>query len=114
LPYVRIDTKRFADELKAATLAKQVSEMTARLLGKSEQWVMVAVNSSDAFLYGGTDQPAAFVELKSIDLPAERCSELSKAICDLLGEELAVAPERIYIEFKNLERPLFGWNSKTF
>lgn len=114
MPYVRIDTKRLVSELQAAALAKQVSEMTAAMLGKSEQWVMVAVNSADAFLCGGDDRPAAFVEFKSLDLSAERCPELSQALCELLQEALAIAPERVYIEFKDLPRPLFGWNGKTF
>lgn len=114
LPYLRIETKHFLDERKAAALAKQVSETVAAVLGKSEQWVMVAVNSADAFLYGGTDEPAAFVECKSIGLSAEQCPALSKAVCDLLREELAIAAERVYIEFKRLEKPMFGWNAKTF
>jgi len=114
MPYVRIDTKHLIDERKAAALAKQVSETTASLLGKPEQWVMVAVSSADAFLCGGTDQPAAFVEFKSIDLPAARTPELSQALCELLRQELAIEPERVYIEFTDIAPPLFGWNAKTF
>ena len=57
----------------------------------------------------GTERPVPAIEHHAGDLAH---TLVGAALVEGLG--LAVAPERIYIEFKNLERSLFGWNAKTF
>ena len=64
---------------------------------------------------GGSSDAAAYVEFKSIGLAENACADQSAGICDLLlNRELAIPPSRVYIEYKNLERCLFGWNGATF
>ncbi|MBW2199587.1 MAG: hypothetical protein JRF71_01955 [Deltaproteobacteria bacterium] len=41
-------------------------------------------------------------------------AEFSEKICGFIDQELGVPKDRIFIDFKNLERNLFGWNGKTF
>lgn len=88
--------------------------MIAGFLKKPESFVMVSIKADLPLMFGGTDEPTAFVRLKSIGLPEDRCPELSKEICDFLEQELKVQPNRVFIDFKALDRPLFGWNRKTF
>ena len=44
----------------------------------------------------------------------QEAARLSAALCDLLGQELGVPRDRIYIEFSNASGPLWGWNGATF
>jgi len=65
-------------------------------------------------MFGGESQPTAFVLLKSIGLPADRCAEFSERICQFLNDEMEVPADRVFIEFVDLKRNLFGWNGNTF
>ncbi len=90
------------------------SSATAAMLGKPESYVMVELCDNRPMLFGGTDAPLAFVELKSLGLNAEQTVELSARLCELLNDALAIDPARVYIEFAAPERAMFGWNGSTF
>ena len=94
--------------------AFQSSGVTAELLGKPESYVMISIQPETPLIFGGSDEPAAFVRLKSIGLPVDRCPELSKKICNLVEQEIGVPKDRVFIDFKDVARNLFGWNAKTF
>ncbi|MCK5919804.1 MAG: hypothetical protein KAG66_02615, partial [Methylococcales bacterium] len=40
--------------------------------------------------------------------------EYSRALCELVENELGIPADRIYIEFSNPERHMWGWNEGTF
>jgi len=42
------------------------------------------------------------------------CSDFSRQTCDFLQRELKISPSRVYIEFVDLARDMFGWNGGTF
>jgi phenylpyruvate tautomerase len=75
---------------------------------------MVSVESNTAMQFAGTDEPLAYLELKSIGLPNALIAPASKALCDLITEETGVATNRIYIEFTDAPRHMWGWNGGTF
>ena len=93
---------------------QRASRLVAEQLGKPERYVMVALQVDVPMLFAGTDEPLAYAELKSIGLPIGATEELSAAICHLLQETLAVPQERIYIEFADAPRRMWGWNGGTF
>ena len=95
-------------------LMRTASAHVAELLGKPESYVMVIVESDASMLFAGDDAPLAYLELKSIGLPDDATPNLSAALCQWLHEELAIATDRIYIEFSNAERHLWGWDGRTF
>ena len=114
MPYVSIETNQPIDQTSNRDLMKKASAFIAELLGKPESYVMISIKPGTPLLFGGSDEPAAFVRLKSIGLPKENCSELSEKICGFFEQELEVPPNRVFIDFKDLEREMFGWNAKTF
>ena len=114
MPYLKIVTNQALPPGGAQALAAKASAVAGGLLGKPELWVMAQVVDGAALVFGGTDMPAAFVELKSIGLPAAECARLSRALCAFLTEEAGIPSDRVYIEFANLERTTFGWNGETF
>ena len=114
MPYFSIETNQAIDRASNQQLLKKTSAFIAALLGKPESYVMVSIQPETLLVFGGSDDPAAFVRLKSIGLPLDRCQELSEKICHHIEQELGVPQDRIFIDFKDLARNMFGWNGKTF
>lgn len=114
MPLLKITSNRpFPTEGKQQRLA-QLSEAVSAMLDKLEKYVMVTVEYNEHMMFGGTDEPAAYLELKSIGLPESTTTELSEKLCELVSETLDVPCERIYIEFADIARIMWGWNRRTF
>ncbi|RTZ96443.1 MAG: hypothetical protein DSY90_10350 [Deltaproteobacteria bacterium] len=114
MPYFCIDTNQARDDGSTRALMKKASAFIAGLLGKPESYVMVSIKPETPITFGGTDDPAAFVRLKSIGLSGNRCAVFSEKICDFVHRELDVPSDRIFIDFEDIERSMFGWNGNTF
>jgi phenylpyruvate tautomerase PptA (4-oxalocrotonate tautomerase family) len=114
MPYFCIETNQPVEPASRQQLLKKTSAFIAELLGKPESYVMISIQPEMPLIFGGSDAPAAFVRLKSIGLPIDRCPELSEKISRLIEQELGVAKDRIFIDFKDLARNMFGWNGNTF
>ncbi len=114
MPFFSIQTNVPVENREVCKLAARASNLAAKFLGKPESYVQVLIETGKNMLHGGTDEPAAHVELNSIGLKVEQCAPLSETICAFLEKELSIKPERVYIEFKELDRPWVGWNSGTF
>jgi len=112
MPYLSITTNNYIDNTQ--TFALLASKITAEILGKPESYVMVLVKDEQTLTFAGNDKPAAFVELKSLGLPESDTAKFSSSLCDLINEQLGIDQDRIYIEFSNAERHMWGWNGATF
>ena len=114
MPYFAIQTNQPLDDTAKADLLKSASAFIAELLGKSEAYVMVALDAGVPLSFGASRNPAAYVALRSIGLPTERCSEFAAKISHFLEATLQISKERVFIDFANLHRDRFAWNGKTF
>ncbi|QXP91947.1 phenylpyruvate tautomerase MIF-related protein [Methylococcus capsulatus] len=114
MPYLKIHMNREIEPGKSKALLAAASQRMASELGKPERYVMVELTSNPAMLFAGTDEPAAFVELKSIGLPAGKTKDLSQILCSLLQDSAGIAPARVYIEFTDVAGGFWGWNGSTF
>ena len=114
MPFLKIQTNQGLTEPAAKSLASRISGKVAELLGKPEAYVMVSVETGCAMLFAGTDEPLAYLELKSIGLPQSITATASRVLCDLVAAETGVAANRIYIEFTDAPRQMWGWNGDTF
>ena len=112
MPLLHIRSNTTIDDKEAVALA--LSKQTAQLLGKPENYVMVIINDQQHLIFAGNTQAAAYLELKSINLPESQTTELSSALCDLVNQELGIDSSRIYIEFSNAQRHMWGWSGATF
>ena len=114
MPLLKIQTNaKMSSELQQATV-KALSETVATMLGKPERYVMVSLEQNSNMLFAGTDQVLAYLELKSIGLAEDKTTEYSLTLCQMVSQQLDVAKDRIYIEFNNAQRHLWGWNEATF
>jgi len=114
VPYLKIQTNHPVASEKSKALLASASKLLAVQLGKPERYVMVELTANQAMLFGGTNEPAAYLELKSIGLPADQVKNLSQSSSWLLEEALGLSPSRIYIEFTDVKGSLWGWNGSTF
>ncbi len=114
MPCLIVKTNQSLTDEQQLACCHSLSEKTASLLGKPEMYVMVIVESQVNMTFSGTTEPTAYLELKSINLPEDATSELSSELCQHIGTLLDVSADRIYIEFSNAQRHLWGWDSRTF
>jgi phenylpyruvate tautomerase len=114
MPYLLLRTNQRTEHDNEQKLLTRLSAAIAQLLGKPERYVMVSLEQGQAMLFAGDNSPCAYLELKSIGLPEEGTAELSATLCELVQAELGIPQERIYIEFADAARHMWGWNGATF
>ena len=114
MPVLKIETNAPAADGAGTALLQAASRLVADALGKPERYVMVSLQANPRMLFAGDDAPLAYLELKSIGLPESRTAELSAILCKFMDEQLGVTADRVYIEFADAPRAMFGWNGGTF
>ncbi len=114
MPYLKIQTNKVLDEPVQNALLKKASATISAQLGKPVDYIMVAIDPPRPMMFAGSDEPTAYLELKSIGLSSANTTDFSAALCNLIAGELSIDKDRVYIEFSNSERSMWGWNGATF
>jgi phenylpyruvate tautomerase PptA (4-oxalocrotonate tautomerase family) len=114
MPTLIIQTNAMIAPDERPPLLKAASALVADMLGKPERYVMVILDPTPEMCFGGDMAPLAYLELKSLGLPEERCKDFSAALCGFIAERLKVPADRVYIEFASPPRHMFGFNAGTF
>ena len=114
MPYLKIQTNEIITPELERKLLREASTLVSSELGKPEKYVMVNIEPTRPMLFAGTDAPTAYLELKSIGLPESNTKALSAALCKLINDCIGISADRIYIEFADAPRSMWGWNSTTF
>jgi len=114
MPCLIIKTNQSLTQQEKTDCCLSASAKTAQLLGKPESYVMTMLEDQLIMTMSGTTEPTAYLELKSINLPEDQTKELSSSLCQYISSLLKVDANRIYIEFSNAQRHLWGWDGGTF
>ena len=117
MPLIQITTSApLPSKDRVSALLKSLSKTLATHFAKPERYVMTRLAPPPAAMtFGGTDEPACYVEVKNIGtMTPELTEKLSADITRQLSESLGVAPDRTYIEFNDAKGHLWGWNAETF
>ncbi len=114
MPYLNLKTNQQIGADTTQKALKSLSQGIAEALGKSENYVMISIESSKSMLFAGSDAGTAYIELKSLGLPEDQTYVFSATLCQLVKDTLGIDPARIYIEFAAPARHMWGWNGKTF
>ncbi|MDA3869930.1 MAG: phenylpyruvate tautomerase MIF-related protein [Gammaproteobacteria bacterium] len=112
MPLLQITTNVSIQDSTA--LAKDASRIIAGMLGKPESYVMVIINADTPLLFGGSEEAAVHIKLQSLGLEESKTGDYSAHLCGFIQNKLDVPPSRIYIEFSNPARHMWGWNGGTF
>ena len=114
MPLLKLETTVAISGEKRASLLAALSRVIGETLGKPEEYVMVTINQTSALMSGNSGD-AAFVDIRSIGgLNASVNRQLSQKICQLLNQSLTLAPNRVYLNFSDVEAENWGWNGHTF
>ena len=113
MPYLSITTNALLAPETESALTAASSKILATELGKPEAYVMVSVQPAPALRFGGTDDPAAFLDLRSIGLP-KNLNPLASALTALLGEHGQVPAGRVFITFADLPPARWAHGGSTF
>ena len=114
MPYLNIQTNLPHLKQSGRGLLKEASTLVARELGKPEEYVMVALEDNTPMVFAGSDDPAAFLELRAIALPLKSIRPFCRALCDLVSKHLGVPPDRIYVNFADVPPSQWGYKGETF
>jgi phenylpyruvate tautomerase len=114
MPLLKLETTVPLPEEKGRPLLAALSKAVAATTGKPEQYVMVTAGHS-AMLMSGKSGDAAFVDIRGIGgLSGETNRKLSQQVCTLLKDSLGISPDRVYLNFTDVEAGNWGWNGSTF
>ena len=108
-----IDVKTNISDVQAPdVLLKKLSVALASATGKPEAYVMTLLDFSVPMTFAGSNEPCAYVEIKSIG--ALSPPEMSDQFCELIKVALGISKDRIYIGFDDVNASNWGWNGRTF
>jgi phenylpyruvate tautomerase len=114
MPLLKLETSQPLDAQKCAALLPALSRIVAESIGKPEEYVMATINHT-SILMSAKSGHAAFVDVRSIGgLSRTVNQQISKKVCSLLAQNLGIPPERVYLNFTNVEAENWGWNGNTF
>src|SRR5262245_52776423 len=114
MPYLMIQTNLPLGKKAERSILKNASTLVSELLGKPESFVMVALQTDTPMLFAGSDDPVAFLELKSIGLSARKTKDLCEALCQLIDGHLGILRDRVYVKFIDVKGAMWGWKGDTF
>ena len=114
MPLITIETNQSIPTQNVDELLKSITALAATMLGKSQNYVMVTFTHNKNMLFADNDEAMVLLQLKSIGLAASATADLSAALCEHMESRLHVPKHRIYIEFVDVPRKMWGYNGSTF
>lgn len=114
MPYLSIHTNANLAAVRQSELLAAASKIAALHLGKPEEYMMVSVTPVGHLIFGGSETPGAFLELRSIRVPDGKRNLLCAELIDLIASKCGIAKNRIYLVMVDVEAKLWGYDGKTF
>ncbi|XP_029298013.1 macrophage migration inhibitory factor [Cottoperca gobio] len=114
MPMFAVNTNVAKSDVPAALLSEATEEL-AKAMGKPAQYIAVHVNPDQMMMFGGKGDPCALCSLHSIGkISGAHNKQYSKLLCGLLNKHLGISPDRIYINFIDMDAANVAWNNTTF
>lgn len=115
MPLIKVQTSIPTPETaQIESLLKALSASLAKHLGKPESYVMTAFVGGVPMTFGGSTDPACYIEIKSIGTMGAKTKAMSQDFCQQVEAALGVPQNRTYIEFADAQGSMWGWNGSTF
>ncbi|NP_001027889.1 macrophage migration inhibitory factor [Takifugu rubripes] len=114
MPIFVVNTNVAKADVPVALLSEATNEL-AKAMGKPAQYIAVHINTDQMMMFGGKGDPCALCSLHSIGkINGAQNKQYSKLLCDQLSKHLGISPNRIYINFVDMDAANVGWSSDTF
>ncbi len=98
----------------AGMLKERLGQAISIIPGKSESWLMLAIEGDIPMYFRGDDsQPTAFIEVKIYgNASSDTYGKMTKELTGIYGDILVVTPDHMYIRYFGSED--WGWNGSNF
>tara|TARA_Y100001968_G_scaffold218310_1_gene200976 strand:- start:2379 stop:2717 length:339 start_codon:yes stop_codon:yes gene_type:complete len=93
-------------------LLEELSEELSNLTGKPADYVMTLLQTNLAMTFAESNNPACFVEVKSIG--SLKPSLMTESFSRIISNFTQIPPNRIYIYFEDVKASHWGFNGNTF
>ena len=104
-----------SDLVPQEDLHQEIRKIISKSIGKSEDFVLTLLQSNVKMQFGKKDGASAYCEVKNVGtLSPDITNQITNSLTETLSLNLKISPDRIYIEFQESARHLWGWNGKTF
>ena len=114
MPLLRVQTNQTVDAGRQTELLGQWTTLIAEALGKPPGYVQVVLETEVPMALGGTTEPTALAEVRSLGLPDAAAKTLSAKLCTAFEQALGVPPDRTFVVCADHPRTHWGWNGGTF
>ncbi|XP_057706398.1 macrophage migration inhibitory factor-like [Corythoichthys intestinalis] len=109
-----VNTSVTKDKLSEALLSEATKELT-KVMSKPAQFIAVHFHADQIIMIGGNADPSAICYFQSIEkLSCDEIKKYSKMLCGLVHKQLGISPERIYINFVDMDACNVACNNTTF
>lgn len=114
MPFINVKTNVSLNENKKTTIKSRASKAISLIPGKSEAYLMCAVEDGVSMMFqGDDDKNIAFVEVKIFGSSTkENYGRLTAEICNILSEEAGVDGKNCYVKFEEVK--YWGMDSFMF
>ncbi|XP_017547457.1 macrophage migration inhibitory factor [Pygocentrus nattereri] len=114
MPMFVVNTNVSKDAVPADLLS-QLTEELAKATGKPANYIAVHIIPDQMMMFGGKSDPCALCSLHSIGkIGGSQNKQYSKLLMGILKKHLGISPDRIYINFFDMEAANVAWNNSTF
>ena len=113
MPYIHVKTNQTISAETAAVIKSQLGKAITAIPGKSEGWLMIALDGDALMYFQGTDAPAAMVSVSLFgSASANALNTLTAHITGILTDALGISSDRIYVSYHPTDH--WGWNGSDF
>lgn len=113
MPYIKTTTNVGVSADKEKIIKQKLGKAIEIIPGKSERWLMLSINPDVKMYFHGDEDNMAFVEVSIFGkASSQNYQALTVEITKILGEELGIAPDFVYIKYE--ENSYWGWNGSNF
>ncbi len=115
MPLIRITSSFEIEKEQQEKLLRDLIDIISSITGKPKKFIVAIFQKASFMISGESTEKSLFLEIKSIGaLNPENTNKISKEICGYFEKNFNITPDRINIEFRDVERTMWGWNGKTF
>lgn len=115
MPLLTVTCSEPVDRAAAQAVLERLSRTVSEALGKPERYLAASFRSATAMLFGGSGAPCCVAELSNIgELTSSQTERMSRLLCTVLADQLAVPADRIYVVFRIVEPKHWGRADGTF
>lgn len=113
MPFIHVKTNQTITAEAAAEIKSQLGTAITAIPGKSEGWLMIALDGDSRMYFKGSDAPAAMVSVSIYGTASGNAlNTLTSHITGILTDSLGIPSDRIYVSYQSTE--YWGWNGSNF